>query len=61
LFKLFWLVCWCVCIHCFNCYLISTFTNETQVSSPVTRMMWVRNSLPPLWLTEFSIWIHIVV
>jgi hypothetical protein len=26
----------CVCMHCFDCSLISTFTNETQVSSPVT-------------------------
>jgi hypothetical protein len=25
----------CVCIHCFDCSLVSTFTNETQVSSPV--------------------------
>jgi hypothetical protein len=32
----------CACIHCFDCSLISTFTNETQVSSPV--MMWLRNS-----------------
>jgi hypothetical protein len=29
----------CVCTHCFDCYLVSTFTNETQVSSPVTRML----------------------
>jgi hypothetical protein len=28
-----------VCIHCFYCSLVSTFTNETQVSSPVTRTM----------------------
>jgi hypothetical protein len=29
----------CVCIHCFDCSLVSTFTNGTQVSSPV---MWLR-------------------
>jgi hypothetical protein len=29
----------CVCIQCFDCSLVSTFTNETQVSSTVTRMM----------------------
>jgi hypothetical protein len=29
----------CVCIHCFDCFLVSTFTNKTQVSSPVTQMM----------------------
>jgi hypothetical protein len=26
----------CVYIHCFDCSLVSAFTNETQVSSPVT-------------------------
>jgi hypothetical protein len=26
-------------VHCFDCSLVLTFTNETQVSSPVTRMM----------------------
>jgi hypothetical protein len=36
-----------VCIHCFDCSLISTFTNETQVSSPVTHT--IRNSMPSLW------------
>jgi hypothetical protein len=36
----------CVCIQWFDCLLFSTFTNETHVSSPVTRMMWPRNSLP---------------
>jgi hypothetical protein len=25
-----------VCIHCFDFSLVSTFTNKTQVSSPVT-------------------------
>jgi hypothetical protein len=39
----------CVCIHCFDCCLVSAFTNETLVSSPVTRMMWLRNSSPSLW------------
>jgi hypothetical protein len=29
----------CVCICCFACSSVLTFTNETQVSSPVTRMM----------------------
>jgi hypothetical protein len=37
----------CACIHCFDCPLVSTFTNETQVSSPVT--MWLWNSWPSLW------------
>jgi hypothetical protein len=38
----------CVRIHCFNCSLVSTFTNKTQVSSPVTRTMRLRNSSPSL-------------
>jgi hypothetical protein len=38
-----------VCIHCFDCSLVSAFTNETQVSSSVTHMMWLRNSSPSLW------------
>jgi hypothetical protein len=29
--------------------LVSTFANETQVSSRDTRMMWLRNSSPSLW------------
>jgi hypothetical protein len=29
----------CVCIHCFDYSLVSTFTNGTQVSSPVARTM----------------------
>jgi hypothetical protein len=37
--KLFGLSGECACIHCFDCSLLSTFTNETQVSSPVTHMM----------------------
>jgi hypothetical protein len=32
-----------VCIHCFDCSFVSTFTYETQVSSPVTHTMWLRN------------------
>jgi hypothetical protein len=37
------------CIQCFYCSFVSTFTNETQVLSPVTRSMWLRNSLPSSW------------
>jgi hypothetical protein len=37
----------CVCIHCFDCSLVSTFTTETQVSSPVT--MRLRNSSQSVW------------
>jgi hypothetical protein len=29
----------CVCIHFFDCSLVSTFANETHISSPVTHMM----------------------
>jgi hypothetical protein len=39
----------CVCIHCYDCFLVWAFTNETQVSSPVTHMMRLRNLLPSLW------------
>jgi hypothetical protein len=39
----------CVCIHCFDCSLVTTFTNETQILSPVTCMMSLKNSLPYLW------------
>jgi hypothetical protein len=38
-----------VCIHCFDSSLVSTFTNETQVSSPVTRTVWLRNTSTSLW------------
>jgi hypothetical protein len=48
LFKLFSLFRKCVCIHYFDWSLVSTFTNETQVSSPVTHTMWLRNSSPSL-------------
>jgi hypothetical protein len=33
-----------LCIHWFDCSLVSTFTNYTQVSSLVTRTMWLKNS-----------------
>jgi hypothetical protein len=49
LFKIFRLVWWWVCIHCFDCFLVSTFTKETQVSPPVTRTTWSRISSPSLW------------
>jgi hypothetical protein len=39
----------CLYIHCFDCSLVSTFTNETQVSSSVTRMMWMRKLWRSLW------------
>jgi hypothetical protein len=39
----------CVCIHCFDCFLGSTFTNEIQVSSPVAHMMGMRSASPFLW------------
>jgi hypothetical protein len=29
----------CVCMHYFDCSLVSAFTNETRVLSPVTRTM----------------------
>jgi hypothetical protein len=38
-----------VCIHCFDCSLILTFTNEAQASSPVTFTMWSQNASPSLW------------
>jgi hypothetical protein len=44
-----------VCIHCFDCYFVSTFTNETQVSSPVPRTLWRRNSSPSLWYCSMNI------
>jgi hypothetical protein len=50
LFKFFFgLFGECMCNHCYNCSFVSTFTNETQLSSPVTRTMWLQNSLPSLW------------
>jgi hypothetical protein len=39
----------CMCINCFDCSLVSTLTNETQILSPVTRRMQQRNSSPSLW------------
>jgi hypothetical protein len=38
-----------LCIHCFDWSLVSKFTNENQVLSPVTRTKWLRNSWPSLW------------
>jgi hypothetical protein len=38
-FNIFGLFGECVCIYCFDCSLVSTFTNETQLSSPVTRTL----------------------
>jgi hypothetical protein len=37
--NLFGLFRECVCIHCFDYSLVSTFTNETPVSSPVMHMI----------------------
>jgi hypothetical protein len=37
--NIFGLLGECVCIHCSDYTLVSTFTNETQVSSFVIRMM----------------------
>jgi hypothetical protein len=45
--KFFGLFC-CVCIHCFNWSLVSTFTKGTQILSPVIPMMWLRNWSPSL-------------
>jgi hypothetical protein len=39
----------CVYILCFDCSLVSTFTNEAQFSSPVTHTVWLRDSSPSLW------------
>jgi hypothetical protein len=38
-----------VSIHCLDCSLVSTFSNEIHVSSPVTCMMWLKNSSSALW------------
>jgi hypothetical protein len=47
--KLFWLFGECAYIHCSNCSLVLIFTNEIQISSPVTDNMWLRHSSPSLW------------
>jgi hypothetical protein len=47
--NLFGLFGKCMCIHCFDCSLVSTFTNETQVSSTVICTIWLWNSSPSLW------------
>jgi hypothetical protein len=39
----------CVCTNFFDCSLVSTFTSETHVLSPVTRTIWLKNSSPSLW------------
>jgi hypothetical protein len=49
LFNFFGFFVKCVCIHYFTCSLVSKIINKTQVSSPVTCMMWLRNSLSSLW------------
>jgi hypothetical protein len=36
-------------IHCFDHSLVSTITNETQVTSLVTHTMWLRNSSSSMW------------
>jgi hypothetical protein len=49
LFKVFRLVWW-MCVHpLLWLLLVSTFTNETQVSWPDPLTMWLRNSSPSLW------------
>jgi hypothetical protein len=49
--KIFGLFIVWMCVHplLWLLFLVSTFTNETQVSSPVTCTMWLRNSSPSLW------------
>jgi hypothetical protein len=50
LFKLFQFVWWlCVQSTALTAFFISAFTNQTQFSSPVTHMMWLRNPSPSLW------------
>jgi hypothetical protein len=39
----------CMYIHRFDYSLISTFINKTQVLSPITCTILLRNSLPSLW------------
>jgi hypothetical protein len=39
----------CMCIHCSDCSLVSTYTNKTQVALPVTHMVRWRNSLLSWW------------
>lgn len=48
--KYLWLIWWiCLCIHIFDCFIVSMFTNETPVSLPVTHTTWLRNSSPSSW------------
>jgi hypothetical protein len=44
LFKFFGLFGECVCIHCFDCTWVSTFTNKTQFPAPVTLKIRLRIS-----------------
>jgi hypothetical protein len=46
--SLFGLFGECVFIRCFDCFLISTFTNESQVLSSFTPTILLRNSSPSL-------------
>jgi hypothetical protein len=55
LFKLYGLFGECVCIH-FFCSLVSIFTNESQVSSPAARTMWLKNSSQSLWFHSKNIY-----
>jgi hypothetical protein len=47
--NFFCLSCKCLWTDRFDSSLVTTYTNETKVSSPVTLTMWLRNSLPSLW------------
>jgi hypothetical protein len=49
-----------LCIHWFDCSLVSTYINETQVSSSDTYMMWLRNSSQFLWYCSKSDSLHFV-
>jgi hypothetical protein len=42
--NIFGLLGECVCIHCFDWALVSTLTNETHVSSPVTHKIWLKEN-----------------
>jgi hypothetical protein len=47
----------CVCIHCFGCSLVSAFTNEIRVSSPVWCDWEIHRHLYGITL-KCQIWIH---
>jgi hypothetical protein len=38
-----------MCIHCFDCSLVSPFINETQILSSVTYTMRLTDSTTSLW------------